>query len=230
MSAVATPPPQAPAAPPMPAASPTQQVPPPANPLGLPLRALTGGLRRFTVGEYHEMIRTGVLKEGDPVELLEGFLVNKMPQNSPHGGCVKALVRRLIPVLPAGWELSVQSPVTLADGEPEPDGAVVRTDSDRYFTRHPGPADFGIAIEVADTSVAEDRADMGRIYARAGIPVYWIVNIPERQIEVYTDPQPTAAPPAYAARKDYKPGDAVPVTLDGAVTASVPVAELLPIA
>lgn len=110
---------------------------------------------------------------------------------------------------------------------PEPDGAVVRADPDKYFTRHPGPADFGVVIEVADTSRLTDRRDKGRTYASAGLPEYWIVNLVEGQVEVYTQPQPTADPPHYAARLVYTPGQDVPLTLAG-VTTTVPVADLLP--
>src|SRR5207248_1191302 len=84
-----------------------------------------------------------------------------------------------------------------------------------YDTRHPGPSDFGILIEVADSSLLTDRRDKGRIYARESIPVYWIVNLVDRQVEVYTDPDPAASPPAYRTRTDYRPGDAVPITFRG---------------
>ena len=206
-----------------PAASPSAP-PPPAVP-SLPL--YFDRLYRYTVDQYHAMVEAGVITNEPKCELLDGLLVLKMPMNPPHGGGVKALIRVIPPRLPAGWELSVQAPVSLAESVPEPDGAVVRADPGEYFTRHPGPGDFGVVIEVADTSRLTDRRDKGRTYARAGLPVYWIVNLVEGQVEVYTDPQPAADPPGYASRADYKPGDAVPLTLDGA-TVAVPVADLLP--
>lgn len=199
----------------------------PPDPPGLPLRARDGGLRRFSVAEYDALGRAGVLTPRDRVELLEGCVVQKMSQNPPHAGTVYLLQEVLRALLPAGWIVRGQSAVTLSDSKPEPDGAVVRGDRTTYLTRHPGPADFGIVIEVADSSVAEDRSDMARIYARAGLPAYWIVNIPDRQVEVYTDPRPAADPPAYTRRQDYKPGEAVPVVLDGAAVAEVSVADLL---
>ncbi|HVK17875.1 MAG TPA: Uma2 family endonuclease, partial [Fimbriiglobus sp.] len=94
--------------------------------------------------------------------------------------------------------------------------------------RHPGAGDIGIIIEVSDSTLAFDRRDKGRIYARAGIPVYWVVNVADRQVEVYTDPQPGATPPAYAARTDYPPGQNVPIVLDGQVAATISAADLLP--
>lgn len=193
----------------------------------LPHWFLRSGIRRFSVAQYDELTRTGVFGPKDRLELLEGYLVNKMGHNPPHFGAVHALQDVLRSLLPAGWIIRSQGPVALPDSRPEPDGAIVRGDRSAYFARHPVPADFGVVVEVADSSLAEDRVDMGRMYARAGLPVYWIVNIPERQVEVYADPQPAADPPHYAARQDYKPGDAVPLVLDG-VAASVPVADLLP--
>lgn len=186
------------------------------------------GLRRFTVAEYHAMIEAGVLTSDDPVELLEGYLVLKLPQNMPHGGTIQRLNKRLVRTAPAGWEVRCQLPITLAGSEPGPDFAVVRGDDRTYDTRHPGPADFGLLIEVADSSVLIDRRDKGRIYARAGIPVYWIVNVADRQVEVYTDPQPGATPPAYAARTSYLPGQDVPILLDGQAATAIPAADLLP--
>src|SRR5439155_15243835 len=164
----------------------------------------------------------------DRVELLEGYVVTKMPQNTPHGGAVARLTVRVPRRLPAGWTIRPQLPVTLSGSEPEPDLAVVRGDETSYDTRHPGPSDFGILIEVADSSLLTDRRDKGRIYARESIPVYWIVNLVDRQVEVYTDPDPAASPPAYRTRTDYRPGDAVPIALDGQPAGSIPVADLIP--
>jgi Uma2 family endonuclease len=82
--------------------------------------------------------------------------------------------------------------------------------------------------EVSDSSLDRDRNDKGRIYARARIPIYWIINLFDRQVEVYTDPSGPTAAPAYAKRQIFKVGDAVPVMLDGALVGSIPVAELMP--
>jgi Uma2 family endonuclease len=130
--------------------------------------------------------------------------------------------------LPAGWTFRIRLPVTLSASEPEPDVAIIRGDEQSYDARHPGPYDFGIVIEVADTALAFDQYDKGRIYAEASIPIYWIVNVVDRRIEVYPDPRPAATPPAYATRSDYLPGRDVPIALDGQVVASIAVADLLP--
>ena len=187
-----------------------------------------GGFRVISVDQYHRMIQAGILIEGEPIELLEGYLVNKMPQNPPHAATTSRLTSRLPRQLPTGWFLRGQLPVTLSDSEPEPDAAIVRGDVTSFDRRHPAPPDFGIVVEVADSTLVFDRRDKGRIYARAGIPVYWIVNVADRQVEVYTDPQPGASPPAYATRTDYLPGQDVPILLDGQAVSAIPAADLLP--
>lgn len=203
--------------------SPTTHSPQPYTPL-----MQMAGFRKITPAEYHKMLDAGILIEGEAIELLEGYLVVKMPQNPPHASAVTLLQSHLPRCLPKNWTLRGQLPIALIESEPDPDASVVRGDVPTYFTRHPAPADFGIVIEISDSSLAFDRRDKGRIYARAGIPVYWIVNVADRQIEVYTDPQPGTTPPAYATRTDYLPGQAVPILLDGRASASIPAADLLP--
>jgi Uma2 family endonuclease len=185
------------------------------------------GFKKFTPSQYHKLIDTGIIMEGEPVELLEGFLVEKGMRNPPHDGSVTRLTNRLPRKLPSGWVTRIQCAVTFGESEPEPDGAVVRGDDTSYDARLPDPSDFGIIIEVADSTLAFDRRDKGRIYARAGIPIYWIINVVDRQIEVYTDADATANPPAFLTRSDYKPGDQLPIILDGIQAAAIPVTDLL---
>jgi Uma2 family endonuclease len=137
-------------------------------------------------------------------------------------------MKRLFRALPPGWDLRVQSAVTLSDSEPEPDLAIVRGDESLYLARHPGPPDVGLVAEVADSTLPADRIDKCRIYARAGIVCYWIINVNDRQIEVYSNPSGPTAAPAFAQRMDYRPGDAVPLVLDGMTVASLAVQDLLP--
>jgi Uma2 family endonuclease len=186
------------------------------------------GFRRFSVAEYHKLIEIGILTEDDNLELLEGYLVHKMSRNPPHDAALQLLQELLPRLLLAGWCLRMQSAITLSSSEPEPDGAVVRGNARSYSSRHPTPADIGVVIEVADATLAGDRIDKGRIYAQAGIACYWIVNLVDRQVEVYTAPSGPVASPAYAQRQDLHSGDDIPLTLDGVVTASIPVRELLP--
>ena len=200
----------------------------PPQTTNLPLLGTQAGFRRFTVDEYHRLTEIGILTEDDNLELLEGYLVLKMPRNPPHDGTLHKVYKRLLGVLPPGWDMRMQSAVTLGDSEPEPDIAVVREDPAGYSTRHPTAADIGLVIEVSDSTLAGDRADKSRIYARAGIPCYWIVNLVNHQVEVYTSPGGPAPAFAYARRQDHGIGDTVVFTLDGNAVAGIPVRELLP--
>lgn len=184
-------------------------------------------LARFSVASYRRMIAAGALTSEDKVELLENYVVLKMPHNPPHDSTIQRMLRPLMKSLPGGWDLRVQSAISLSDSEPEPDFAIVRGSAADYESRHPSAADVGLVIEIADTSLARDRHDKGRIYANAEIPNYWLVNLPDRQIEVYRDPTPAEVPAEYGARQFYQVGDSMPLVLDGATVAMLPVAELL---
>lgn len=127
----------------------------------LPLLGTTAGFRRFSVAEYHKLIDIGLLNENDNLELIEGYLVHKMSRNPPHDSCIHLTLRAILRCLPADWSLRIQSAITLSDSEPEPDLAVVRGDERRYTTHHPAPADVGLVIEVADSTLLGDRADSG---------------------------------------------------------------------
>lgn len=195
---------------------------------GGPFKAPVAGFRRFTVREYHKLIEIGVLTENDRVELLEGYLVEKMPQDPTHAGTIQMVEDALLALLPPGWCCRVQLPITLAVSEPEPDVVVARGNKRSYLGHHPSPAETGLVVEVANTSLDTDREDKVPIYARNGLTVYWIVNLVDRQVEVYEQPSGPAANPGYATSRTYKPGDAVPVVLDGNAVGTIPVNDLLP--
>jgi len=184
--------------------------------------------RRLTVAEYHEMLKAGILRQDDPFELLEGWLVPKMTRNAPHDVAVSLAEQAIDRELPEEWFRRIQSAVTTADSEPEPDIAVVRGPRRRYLQGHPGPKDTGLLVEVADSSLQRDRTTKQRVNARSMIPVYWIVNLIDMHIEVYTDPSGPDAEPHYRNRQDYGPGDCVPLVLDGQEIARIPVRDLLP--
>jgi Uma2 family endonuclease len=141
---------------------------------------------RFTVDDYHRMAGAGILGEDSRVELIRGRIVDMAPINAPHLGMVNRLTRLLPIVLAGRGMLSVQNPVRLDDGsEPEPDVAVLRPRADDYETATPRASDVLLIIEVADTSLVEDREVKGPLYAESGIPEYWIVNLVDRVVEVY---------------------------------------------
>ncbi len=164
------------------------------------------------------MIEAGILTADDPVELLEGILVFKIPKDEPHNVAAGLLDDELRAVLPEGWCSRNQGSLTLPDGEPEPDAAIVKGDRRKYLreNRKPGAADTAVVIEISNATLQRDRTIKLRSYARAGIPTYWIVNLPQRVVEVYSQLQsddPTD--PHYAHSKVYHAGQNVPLLIDG---------------
>jgi Uma2 family endonuclease len=183
---------------------------------------------RLTVAQYHAMARAGILEDGAPVELLEGWLVPKMTKYPPHS-VVTTLVRQALEhLLPAGWYVPSQEPFTATDSEPEPDLMVVRGTPREYLRRHPGPTDVALVIEVADTSIRRDRGPKKRVYGSAGIGIYWIVNLKARQIEIYTAPKRSVKRPGFHDRHDYGAEDMIPLVLDGSEVGRLSVRDLLP--
>jgi len=183
---------------------------------------------QISVQKYHEMIQKGVLTEDDPVELLEGWIVPKMPRNPEHDATIDIADAAIRPLLPIGWRVRVQNAITTGDSEPEPDMAVVEGDLRAFLTRHPGPSEIGLVIESAESSLTTDRVDKGRIYARANIPIYWVINLVDRQVEVFSDPDSQVRPPAYRVSQTFRRGQTVPLVLKGQIVAQVRVDDLLP--
>jgi Uma2 family endonuclease len=183
---------------------------------------------RFSVDQYHAMIRAGILTEDDPVELLEGWLVTKMPKNPHHRVATRLIRQALESILPPGWYVDTQEPLTTIDSEPEPDVMVVRGEPRHYLDRHPGPQDVALVVEVADSTLQRDRSLKKRLYAAAEIPVYWIVNLLESQIEVYTNPSGPGEQPDYHQQQNYGPADVVPMVIEGRELGCLAVQDLLP--
>ena len=206
----------------------TTTLTPPPRVAGLFLPVAMLRLRRFTRVEYHRLGELGIIDPDEKVELLDGCIVTKPKKGPKQVAVSRRLIARLPRHLPAGWLVQIQGPIGLEASEPEPDVAILRGDETSYDTHHPEPQDTGIVIEVADSSLRTDRREKGWLYAQSGIPVYWIVNVADGQIEVYTDPDSAANPPAYLSRTDYLPGQDVPIVLDGVAVGAIPVAELIP--
>jgi Uma2 family endonuclease len=104
---------------------------------------------------------------------------------------------------------------------------IVRGDETNYRKRHPGPTEIGLLVEISDSSLMVDRDDKGSIYTENGIPVYWVVNVVDKLIEVYTQPSGPTVMPAYARRRDYPIGSAVPVAIDGVTLGNISVVDVL---
>jgi Uma2 family endonuclease len=181
-------------------------------------------LYRMNVSEYERMVSMVALD--DPrIELIDGYLVRKMGKNPSHVWSVDATEMCLQSLLPAGWLIRQESPVRIPEfDEPEPDLALVKGTREDYKTRHPDPGDIGLLVEVAESSLDRDRGEKLQAYARGGIPVYWIVNLIDEWIEVYTDP----ATAGYRTRQNYPRGTETPVVLDGIERGRVRVDDLLP--
>jgi Uma2 family endonuclease len=155
-----------------------------------PITVFTDQLHRFTVEEYRALPAAGLLPPDARVELLEGVIVDMTPIGPLHSFSVEDFRAVLNGLVPKGWHVRAQQPITLGDSEPQPDVTVVRGERWDYLNRHPGVNDVGLVVEVADTSLATDRRVKSRIYAAAGIPEYWIVHLVKRQVEVLRHPYP----------------------------------------
>jgi Uma2 family endonuclease len=181
------------------------------------------GRLRFSVEEFARMQDAGLF-EGRHVELLDGELF-EVTKNPPHNAAVAALADALRAILPRG-AFSVREEKSIepwADWWPEPDIAVVRGIAADYFERHPGPADVVLLVEVCDTS-EEDRTKKLAGYAAAAFPVYWILDLGLRQLEVYRDPGPSG----YSTEEVIAEEGLVALPIPGHVIGTIAVAELLP--
>lgn len=185
-------------------------------------------VRRFTVEEYRRMGEVGVLTGDDRVELLEGWIVPKMIHNPRHDATIDQVQETVRPLLPRGWRIRIQSAITTGESEPEPDLAIVAGQPATFVSRHPGPVEIALVIEVADSSLATDRDLKGRIYARAGIPVYWIVNLIDRVVEVYRDSTGPGPAPAYRTREVFELSASVRLLVGGQDLGAIAVRELIP--
>jgi len=207
----------------------TQSTSPPSAPAAGPAGGATASpswgpqdLYRMTVDEYE---RIGGMLNDDRVELIDGYLVKKMGKKPPDISAVENVLQAWTPLLPAGFFCRKEDPVRIPDfDEPEPDVAILRGSRQDYGGRIPEPTDVALLVEVSETTLARDRGPKLLNYAKAGIPVYWIVNLVDHQVEVYSSPSPDG----YQVHRDFQPGQDVPVVIDGVEVGRIAVADLLP--
>lgn len=183
-------------------------------------------IARFSVDQYHRMIASGAFTEDDRLELIDGWVVTQMAKGPGHEFAVGRTDELLRDGIPPGWHVRNQTPITLVSSEPEPDVVIVRGDRSAYRQRHPHASEIALVVEVSDSSLGTDRVK-GKMYGSAGIPVYWLVNLVDRCVEVHTQPDP-ADDSGYASRRIYRVGDAVPLEVDAVPCRAVPVVELMP--
>jgi hypothetical protein len=192
----------------------------------------------LTVAQYLRMIQNGILPEGEPIELLDGFLVRKdrakagedpMTVGIEHIWAVEKLKRLLAAEVERhGCHLRTQQPISLPpDGAPEPDGSIAKGTEDDYASRLATAADIPCVIEVADSSLQHDRVTKRRIYAQGGIAQYVIINLVDRRVEVYE--QPDRALGVYAKDQECR-GDVMVHFSVGAASVSIEARRLLPAA
>jgi len=157
--------------------------------------------RRFTVDDYYRMAETGILLPDERVELIEGQVVVVPPIGSPHAWSVDSLTRVLVPAVGDRAIVRVQGPVRIDEySEPEPDLSLLRPGPERYHASHPTPEDVLLVVEVAHTRALHDRSVKLPLYARAGIPEYWIVDLGREVVEVYRSPEAGTYASSYEAR------------------------------
>ncbi len=175
--------------------------------------------------DIDEFERVADLLKAERVELIDGFIVERGAMDPPHVLSSEKLRRKLDPLLSDGWFVREDKPVQVhRTYEPLPDIAVVAGEPDTYENRHLAPADVAIVIEISDSTLAKDRGEKQVNYARGGVNVYWIVNLIDRQVEVYTGPTADG----YSSYIIFKPGQSVPVLIDGVEVGQIAVAEILP--
>jgi Uma2 family endonuclease len=185
-------------------------------------------LYRISVEKYHQLAEHGILGPKDRVVLIRGLLVKQMTKGIPHvtaTGLTRTALEKIIPG--NNWFLNVQDPIALADSEPEPDISAIRGNR-RAMRRIPTANDVGMLVEISDSSLQYDQTTQLELFAEARIPVYWIVNLIDRQIEVYTEPSGPAAPPSNGKKQVFGLEDSVPVVLDGVEVGKVLVRDCLP--
>lgn len=187
----------------------------------LPNSDISLDLYRWTVADYHRLAASGILDEDARVELLNGQIVWMSPVGDLHAACVDLLNQLFYKVLGDSVIVRVQSPIMMGDlSEPEPDLAILKPKKNFYADSHPRPEDVLILIEVADTTLKKDRRVKKPIYAAAGIREYWILNLPDRQLEQHLRPSGED----YQLTHIYKTGQ----TLESDITGPLAVERLFP--
>jgi hypothetical protein len=193
----------------------------PTQPLTSPAAPPLTDVYRMDIEEFE---RVADFLKAERVELIDGLIVERGAMDPPHVIVSERLRRRLDRMIPERWFVREDKPLRVhVTYEPLPDFAVVQGDPETaYEDRHPGPADVAIVIEISDSTLTKDRREKLVNYAKGGIGVYWIVNLIDRQVEVYTLRRRGGKP------RIFKPGQSVPVVINGTEVGLIVVAEILP--
>jgi Uma2 family endonuclease len=194
----------------------------------LAMSAAAPSLHLWTREDYYKMAEAGVFHAGERVELIGGRIVEMSPQNSPHFTGIRLVEEALWKIFSSGYDIRVQGPLDISSlSQPEPDIAVVRGTIRDYAKAHPTTA--VLVIKVSDSTLAFDRGEKANLYASAGIPDYWVLNLVDRCVEVHRDPIPMPGQPygyGYRGRTQYFANDTVaPLAVPHS---PITVADLLP--
>ena len=187
-------------------------------------------LYRMSMEKYEAMVESGVFSKRDRLQLVEGLLVEKMTEHPPNASVSVTTADAIRAMLPKGWHVREEKPLRIPAraSEPEPDIVVTRGKSQDYLKRYPEPVDASLVIEVADSSLEEDRTVMARIYGGGGVARYWIIKLVDHQVEVYSQPSGTAEPLGYRHCEIFRPGQSIPVVIDETEAGRTAVADILP--
>lgn len=173
---------------------------------------------RFTADEYERMGAAGLFGEDDRVELIEGEIVEMTPIGSRHAACVDRLTRLFATAVAERAIVRVQNPIRLGvRSEPQPDLALLSPRDDFYARSHPSPAEVLLVVEVSDTTAAWDRDVKAALYATAGIPETWVVDLIESGVHVFTGPSPEGYTDVHPA----SPGDTITTAALGGLAVAV---------
>lgn len=167
---------------------------------------------RLSADDFLQMARSGILNEDDRIELIEGDLIDMAPIGSEHAGLVYWLSQRLTLLVGNAAIVGAQNPLYLdAHSQPQPDVQVLRAREDYYRKAHPRAEDVLLLIEIADTTARFDRTVKIPLYARHSVAEVWLVDVAQRSVEVYRDPQPETS--AYRQMTVYHQGQLIPQQL-----------------
>jgi Uma2 family endonuclease len=147
-------------------------------------------VRPLTRAEYYQMIETGIIHEGERVELISGQIFTMAAKGIRHTICTRKLFKQFLVLMSEQADVQSQDPITLPNNsEPEPDIVIARLREDNYENSHPVPADIILIIEVADSTLKFDREIKAPLYAAAGIREYWIFNLIDNRLEIHRQPE-----------------------------------------
>jgi Uma2 family endonuclease len=182
-------------------------------------------LYRMTLQQYESLIASGFFAKGDDVHLINGYVMTRMAESPLHGAILETVRIAIGAILLAAWHTRSEKGVRIPSQTsiPRPDLAVVRGVPRDYLTHYPDATDVALVAEVSVSSLDKDRA-LADIYGKAGIPVYWIIDADDGQVEVYSNPGPSG----YRSHEVLAPGHVLSVVIDGVVIGEIAVADILP--